>query len=210
MYGLTLTSAPASEPLSVSELKGWLRQDGEDDDALITSLGSAARDMAEKLTGRAFVTQSWLLSMDGFPWPGGWQYLQNPIVWPDPHTIRMPKAPLVSVSGVQYYDLGNVLRTLDPATYDVDAATDPGRISLSMNMTWPVTRLRPGAVRIAFTAGYGDASAVPDIAKQAIRFAVSFWYENRGDDAGVMADLPPASKALLAALWNGEMEYGTP
>lgn len=212
MYGLTLSSAPASEPVALSGsdgLKAWLRVEHAASDDEITALGKAARLLVEKLTGRALVTQTWVLTLDNFPWPGGWQYVNSPAIFPDPHTIRVPKAPLQSVSSVEYYDLSDTLTTLAASTYVVDATTDPGRIFLAMNKVWPVTRLRPGAVRITFVAGYGAASAVPEDLKLAIKMCVAYWYENRGE-APDTNKLPPAAGALLDLTWNGEMEYGLP
>lgn len=208
MYGLTLTSAPAEEPVSLTELKSWLRVDQDNDNALISGLGKAARGLIERLSGRQLVTASWRLTLDTFPYPGGWAYLEAPALFPDPHQIRLPKAPLQSVASVQYYDLNDVLQTLATTTYDVDVDEDPGRIVLAMGKTWPVVRLKPGAVRIAFTAGYGDAADVPEEVKLPIKFAVSFWYEHRGDDSGQPNQLPPAALALLDATWNGCLEYG--
>lgn len=205
MYGLTLTSAPAEEPVSLVELKAWLRVDFDKDNALITALGAAARGMVERLSGRQLVTATWRMTLDTFPYPGGWQFVEAPAIFPDPHQILIPRAPLQSVSSVAYYDLSDTLQTLAATTYDVDAAHDPGRIFLAMGKTWPVVRLKPGAVRITFVAGYGSASSVPEEVKLAIKFAVAFWYENRGEQP---VELPPASKALLDLIWNGCIEYG--
>lgn len=204
-YGLTLTSAPAEEPVSLAELKAWCRVDFDNDDALLTSLGVAARGMVERLCGRQLVTASWRLTLDTFPYPGGWQFLEAPSLFPDPNQILLPKAPLQSVASVEWYDFGNTLNTLATTVYDVDAAHDPGRIMLAMGQVWPVVRLRPAAVRVNFTAGYGAASAVPEEFKMAIRFAVNFWYENRGEEA---KELPPASLALIDLCRNGALEYG--
>ena len=67
---LQLNTPPAAEPVTLAEAKAWLRVDtGDDDDALITSLISAARARAEWHTGRAFVTQGWTLWLDC--WPSG-------------------------------------------------------------------------------------------------------------------------------------------
>lgn len=209
MYGLSLVSPPAEEPVTTQELKDWLRLETSADDALVASLGKAARSLVERLTGRQLVTASWLMTLDAFPWPGGWEFLERPGLFPDPHQIRLPKAPLQSVSSVTYYDMGDVLRTLDTSVYVVDAATDPGRILLAMAKVWPVTRLKPGAVRVTFTAGYGAASAVPEELKLAIKLAVAWWYEHRGDDlAAAPTKLPLAVESLLWATWNGEREYG--
>lgn len=212
MYGLSLVSGPVAEPVSTDEAKAWLRLEHSSDDTLIAGLVAAARGVIERLIGRQLVTASWLLTLDAFPWPGGWQFIDAPGLFPDPHTIRLPKAPLQSVSSIQYYDFGDVLRTLDTSVYDVDVKTDPGRISLAMAKVWPVTRLKPGAVRITFTAGYGAANAVPEELKTAIKMTVAWWYEHRGDDAHQLSGLklPMAVESLLYATWNGELEYGTP
>lgn len=208
MYGLSLTSAPASEPVDTAELKAWLRLEHSADDALVSGLGIAARKALEKQIGRQLVSATWLLTLDGFPWPGGWAMLENPGIYPDPHTILIPKAPLQSVTSIQYYDLGDTLRTLDASTYDVDAVHDPGRIVLAMNKVWPVTRLKPGAVRITFVAGYGAAGTVPEDIKLAIKMVVNHWYEHRGED-GNQDELPAGVRRLLSLNWNGCLEYGT-
>lgn len=207
MYGLTQTSAPASEPVTTAELKSWLRIEHSSDDTDIAALGLAARRLVESYLGRQLVTATWRLTLDGFPWPGGWAYLEVPTLFPDPHTIRLPKAPLQSVTSVEYYDLTGTLQTLAADTYNVDAAHDPGRILLAMGKVWPVTQLRPGAVRVTFVAGYGNAAAVPEELKLAIKMLAAHWYERRGDDDG-QQELPLAVRSLLGANWNGEREYG--
>lgn len=209
MYGLVLSSAPVTEPVSLTELKTWLRRDDSDDDTAITALGAAARRLVENRLGRQLVTATWVLTLDTFPRAGGWAFLESPMIFPDPHTIRLPKAPLQSVQSVEYYDLGDNLLTLASTVYDVDIRTDPGRILLAQNQVWPVTRFKPGAVRVTFTAGYGGASSVPEQVKTAIKMTAAFWYENRGEaieSAGVA--LPLAVETILANEWNGELEYG--
>lgn len=207
MYGLTPVAGPAAEPVSTADLKAWLRVEHDADDAKIAAAGATGRELVERALGRQLATATWLLTLDGFPWPGGWAFLDAPTVFPDPHTIRLPKAPLQSVTSVQYYDLTDTLRTLSAAAYVVDAATDPGRIVLAMGQVWPVTRLRPGAVRVTFSAGYG--AAVPEVVKTAIKMTAAWLYEHAGDDAETAGTpLPAAVDRLLALAWNGELEYG--
>lgn len=207
MYGLTLVTPPAEEPVSLAELKDWLRQEGSGDNPLIAALGVAARRACEQLLGRQLVTATWRLTLPGFPWPGGWAHLAAPLIHPDPHTIRLPKAPLQSVTSVQYYDMANALQALASTVYDVDAAQDPGRITLGQAQVWPVTRLRPDAVRVTFVAGHGAAAAVPETTKLAIKMLAAFWYEHRGESAEARP-VPQAVRALLDSEWNGEREYG--
>ena len=67
MRGLTLVTAPASEPVSLTEAKAHLRLDSADDDSLITALIRSARETAEAHMRRALVSQTWRLSLDRFP-----------------------------------------------------------------------------------------------------------------------------------------------
>ena len=55
--------------MSLTEAKLHLRVEVTDDDALITALISAARQYAETLTQRQFVTATWKLVLDSFPGP---------------------------------------------------------------------------------------------------------------------------------------------
>jgi len=176
---LSLTTPPAAEPVTLDDAKAHLRVDTTDDDALITSLISAARARAEWHTGRAFVTQSWTLWLDG--WPG---------------IIEIPLPPLQSVASVTAYALDDSATVLDAATYQVDTASSPARLTLKPNASPPVALRRINAIAIVFTAGYGEAgSDVPAPVREAILKIVANFYVNRGDAAAVT---PAEALALLA------------
>jgi uncharacterized phiE125 gp8 family phage protein len=64
---LRLITPPASEPVTREQAKNHLRVDINDDDTLIDSLITVARQRAEEFTRRAFLTQTWewtLLSLN--------------------------------------------------------------------------------------------------------------------------------------------------
>jgi hypothetical protein len=220
VYGLTQTSPPAAEPLSTAEGKAWLRLSPSftDDDTLVDDLIADAREYVERVSGRQLVTASYTLTLDGFPGginpsgdpagrggpPPAWFRWDRACI--GPWSVYIPKPPLQSVTAVTYYDLAGNLQTLAPAVYDVDPSKDPGVLSLSQYQVWPITRLRPGAVQIAFAAGYGLASAVPGVYRRAMRMLLNLWYEHRGED-GDRQD-SPAVDALLASASNGALEYG--
>lgn len=67
--GLNLLSPPIVEPVSLAELKEFLRIDQDDNsqDSTIAALAVAARAWAETFTGKRFVQQTWRLYMDFFP-----------------------------------------------------------------------------------------------------------------------------------------------
>ena len=66
---LILISPPAVEPVTISELKNFLKVDPGDDtqDDVLATLAMAARSWCEGFTGRRFVQQTWQLLMDFFP-----------------------------------------------------------------------------------------------------------------------------------------------
>lgn len=67
--GLVCLQPPAVEPVSLAELKEFLRIDADDasQDATIADLALDARAYCETFTARKFVQQQWQLLMDFFP-----------------------------------------------------------------------------------------------------------------------------------------------
>lgn len=182
-------------------MKNHLRVDFTDDDDLVTSLITAAREYVETITGRCLVTSNWVYYLDTFPY--GWDRTSAParssvnrIIewWANVQNIRIPQAPLQTITKIEYLPSGNssAYLTLDPATYVVDATSNPAVVSPVANAYWPYTYAVHNAVKISFTAGY---VSVPEAIKTAIRMTVAFWYENREDSATV----PKAVEYLLAS-----------
>jgi uncharacterized phiE125 gp8 family phage protein len=175
---LQLNTPPAAEPVTLDQAKAWLKVDTSDEDALISSLVSAARARAEWHTGRAFVTQSWTLWLDE---------------WREP-CAEIPLPPLQGVSSLTLYARDDSATVLGAGNYTVDAASQPGRVMLKQCVA--LANLRPiNAAAIAFTAGYGGADAVPGPISQAILEIAAVLYAHRGDDA---APTPDVALTLLA------------
>lgn len=81
---LHLKTAPAVEPISLDEAKLHLKVDSADDNALITALIKTARQLAEKETKRAFITQTLQMLLDSAP-----------------ALIEIPRPPLQSVVSIK-------------------------------------------------------------------------------------------------------------
>jgi uncharacterized phiE125 gp8 family phage protein len=190
-FGLTLVTPPASEPVSDTEAKLHLRVDHTADDSLIDSLITAARRQVETHTGRALVTQTWDMALDG--WPCGGE-------------IDIPLPPLQSVTSLTYYDTSSNATVWSSSNYQVVTDGVRGRLVLGYGKTWPAVTLRPAAgIIVRFVAGYGAASAVPEDIKAAIKLWLGHLYANReavtgtgGVTVGPQV-VPMAVDALLAA-----------
>jgi uncharacterized phiE125 gp8 family phage protein len=161
---------PAIEPVTLDEAKKHLNVSIGDDDALIQGFITAARQLAENMTGRQMVTATWVGRLDGFPADG---------------EIPLPKPPLQSVTSIKYFDLDGVEQTLDTGVYLVDADSTPGRILLSPDQNWPGTRAQANAITIEFVAGWPVAGEPPSVAttpeaiKSWIKLRVAGMYEFR-------------------------------
>lgn len=176
---LRLITAPASEVVTSAEAKAHLRVDHADDDALIIAYLTSARahlDGRDGILGRALMTQTWELVLDTFPVA----------------QIALPLPPLQSITSIKYQDSNNVEQTMDAADYVVDATSEPACVHPAT--AWPSTYSTPNAATIRFVAGYGNASAVPEPIKTAIKLKVQALYDNVPPDQ--MAAIDRASDAL--------------
>ena len=166
---LVQTIAPASEPITLTDAKAHLRveTDFTEDDAIIGTFISAARESCEARTGRQLVTATYALRLSGFPCGD---------------SIEIPKPPLVDVTSIAYVDTDGATQALSTDVYEVDHYTTPGRVVLKYGQVWPATRSQRNAVAITFVAGY---EAAPQLLKQGMLMRIAHWYENREDSAPV-------------------------
>ena len=180
---LQLVTPPAGEPISLAEAKLHLRVDGGDDDLMIGSLITAARQAAETITGRQLMTARWRLVLDAFPGPllmhaGSGSSFSLPA-----HAILLAKCPVQSVVSVEYLDMNGTTQVLPASDYVLDAACEPARLSPVFGKTWPPTLPQIGAVTVTFDAGYGSASEVPEGLKSWIKLRVGSLYGHREEMA---------------------------
>lgn len=180
-------TAPAVEPVTLTEAKAHLRVDHTDEDTLITALIPAARQLAEMHSRRAFVTRTLDAALDD---------------WPYDDVIELAYPPLASVTSITYLDDAGDSHTMSSDDYFVDTISQPGRICLADDANWPAETLRRrAAITIRYVCGYGLAAAVPQNYKAAILLLIGHLFENREAvivGAGLSATaIPLAVDALL-------------
>jgi uncharacterized phiE125 gp8 family phage protein len=180
---LQLVTPSLEEPVSLWEAKLHLRVDFDEDDTLIASLITAARQAAETLTGRQFVTARWKMVLDSFPGPSLMGVPAGQSFSLPGHAVLLPKCPVQSVIAINYLDMGGALQTMPASSYTVDAACEPARITPVFGQIWPPTLPQIGSVGVIFDAGYGSASDVPAGIKSWIKLRVGSLYSHREEMA---------------------------
>ena len=187
MPNYRLVTAPATEPLTLNEVKLFLRVDDTTEDDLITSLITAARGLVEGHTWMPLISQIWAMQFD--------KDELNLLVW------NINKAPLISVSSITYYDSDNNIQTLAASSYEVDIYGSPARFRIK---TMPSVYDRMNALQLNFVCGYANAAAVPQPIKQALYMIIGHLYENRQDviTGTQVNEIPMASEYLLQPYRN--------
>lgn len=166
---LKQVTKPAALAVSMAAAQMAARADVRDDgtsdlDAEIVTQVKAITEEAEHYCGRAFIAQTWRVTLDAFP-----------------AAIQLPHPPLISVVHVKFYDADGVLQTLHPQDYLVDAESEPGFIVPGSGKAWPATAARINAVEVQYTCGYGaDESFVPDSIKGYILVRVQEHFSTPG------------------------------
>ncbi len=169
-------SPPAVEPVSLIELKEFLRMD-LGDTSQDTSLAEAeldARAFCEAFTGRRFVQQSWSLYLDFFP---GYIDLKlagakvsspfvsgsNAVLVGIRYALVPPYPPVRSIDRFQYQDANGDVTVMTETTplnpngdYVADLLSSPARLTPPFGKMWPVARVVVNAVQIDYTVGYAS------------------------------------------------------
>lgn len=184
---ISVTSAPAVEPVTAAEVKLFSKIDFSDDDTLLTIQIKSARQMVEKYLNKALITQTlkaYYINYGNRIWlPYG------------PHQsvtslTRYRRAESsVLVNDTDYYIMGD-------NTYYIDL--EPTGIQ-NPRGTSKNESLSAWNLEVIYVAGYGLASTdIPQPIKEAILKTVETNYDLRGNVTDSIAyELPNTAKALI-------------
>lgn len=176
---INVVTARPVDAVSLSEAKEQLRIESTvfDHDAALRRYIKAAHDYAEGITGRTLVQTTYDYWID--KWPAG-------------DAIELPRPPLQSVTSVTYtkWDSTSTTLTADD-DYVADTDSEPGRVVLEYDETWPTDELHPkNPIKIRYVAGYAADSSptdyranIPEEIRIAILMLVGHWFNNR--EAGI-------------------------
>jgi uncharacterized phiE125 gp8 family phage protein len=184
---VNVISVDGVEPITIEEAKEQCYIPTTDSDvttfSILDSLIKATREYAESKTWRTLVDKTLEYRCDIFPYGETSEHTTGKL---NRNIIEIPNPPLREVVSIKYI-LNGSEQTLDPSNYVVDTRSTPGRIEPVQ--FWPNTDDVIDAVRIRYTAGYGDdneISSVPESLKIAMKMHIKALYDNR--DAFVLLD----------------------
>lgn len=178
------TAAPDSTKplLTVAECKSFMRIDFTDEDDTITGLIATATDSLDQYAGtlgRCLINQTWRLNFAN---------------WPDCN-IRLPFAPVQSITSIKYYDTANSQQTVTNTNYNLYEDALSPFVKFISTYAHPALYDREDAIEVLFVAGYGaDATFVPAPIKHAAKMSVAYWFEHRDEEG----KLPEPARHLIA------------
>jgi len=233
MAGLYVSQEPSVEPVTLAQAKNFLRVSITDDDDLIGFLITAARESCESFCSRSFAVKNYTQTLDSFPYytdtvlsqmayPPSYYSLPmySTTLWNYSQMIKLFMPPAIEVQGIDYTDPNGVNKTLLQDTdFLLDNVNEPSRIFPMVGQMWPPCLYCPNAVRIRFTAGFGDTTdsdpapvdgelpqgagsqPMPGRVKVAMLQLLNNWYENReAATPGSMNEIPNHVRMLLWSL----------
>jgi uncharacterized phiE125 gp8 family phage protein len=167
---LKIINPPVVEPISLEEVKQHLRIAGSDEDIILLSMIKQAREFCEDFQNKKYITQTLELVIDSFP---RYNYI----------SFRNC-SPVQCVESIKYYDTNGQEFIFDNNNYIVDTDSFVNRIVLGYCKLWPIVQLQPiNAVRIRFTAGFGDGvESVPETVKWAMILHMRLLYDDYRPD----------------------------
>jgi uncharacterized phiE125 gp8 family phage protein len=180
------TSTPATYPVTLVEVKLWLRITHDAEDDLLNSLITAATEKAEKITNRVFIERTYTGNFSGL----------DCSKYETGYFIALRRAPLVAGS-ITIVDVmsGDERVTIYDTDYEIKDKSGFTRLVFCTINDNP--DCVPYPYRVLFSAGYGAAEAVPEPIKTAIKEMIAYWYQNRGDCGGQGGEIPAIADGIL-------------
>ncbi len=145
-----LLTGPALSPVSLAEAKAHLHLESSftTDDSDINADILTATEIAESITFRRLISQTWKMYLGGWTGRDPNRYF--------PRGFYIPYGQLQSVTHIKYTDTDGDQTTWDADTeYDVDTYAEPGAVALAYNKSFPTAQLYPmNPIEIQFITGW--------------------------------------------------------
>ncbi len=176
-------SPPVAEPLTLAEVRAHLRLDTDDEDELLLSLITVAREHLEQETGLVLAVRNFRLCLDA---------------WPDDGILTIARGPVRQVTDVTVYDGEGEATAVPLDGHLLDGEARPARLWLR---DVPAPGRVLNGIEVEFVAGFGESGAeVPDTLKRAMLVQIGAMFACRGVVApeAQPAVVPPGYDRLIA------------
>lgn len=187
-----------SKPITLEEIKSYLRITGSTEDSLLNIFIDSAVSAFEACSNIDLMNKTYKAYLDSFPFDDFFCFSQLNTCYNYP-ILTLPRGKVSSIVQIQYYKDGNLV-TFDSSKYRLLESTSFGKLTTTENNSYPTNAdcIRQ-AVEITFVSGFGDTAAdIPSDIKIALMSYIANLYENRGDCNGCGISNPPQfSKACM-------------
>lgn len=176
-----IKTGPATEPVTLEEVKAFIKVDGSVEDSFLEQCILAARKAMEGHLGRSLITQTIVLRLNS---------------WPE-NVLTLPRPPLISVVQVRTLDESDAATVYASSNYYLMTG-ERSQLVIKWGKTPPVNTDRSyGGYEVEYTAGYGAAAAnVPEAIRQAILQWIAAIYETRVPDFSTVPQIVNATLGL--------------
>lgn len=183
------TVPDTGEPVTLAEAKLAARVDGDELDTFISGAITAAREMAEQLTGQVYLRRT----------------LRKMIAdWPDDDEVFFVHRP--TACAISYWAEDRQWAVLDEASFEYGDVGSWAGIAPALDSAWPTLGRRAIGPRVIvdWTAGPASRADVSEAVKLYIKATVSGWVNN-GD---FHTNQQLVANPLLAGLLDSERLWG--
>lgn len=152
---LDLVEEPQLEPLTLSEIKLYLRIDGNHEDDMLMTMLKSSRYAAEEYMNNSIVKRKLKLTFFDFM----------------PKEVRLLKGPVTNLVSISIIDSKDNKTAIPESRYSLK-----GKHTLSCDA--PINGTK---IEVIYEAGFSNISTdIPEIIKQGLLSQIAYVYENRG------------------------------
>lgn len=165
------TIEKGSSPVTLADLKSFLKIDDNSEDTILTMCLESATDSVQGYLKRVPVLAEFNLWLDAFPIekdPFQHRFFNS-------QEIYLPFPPIINLKSIKTYNVANVETVFSNTKYQVDKVG--GRIYLNQGEVWPSELRNLKSILVNYEAGYQENC--PPIVKQAVLMQASAIYNDR-------------------------------
>jgi hypothetical protein len=179
--------------------KLFLRVDYAADDALITSLVSAATKLCENYLNWHILDYTYTAIFNGIP-AEKLTGVGRSVYFLEPTKLELKKIHVQSIVEVKSVDVTGVESIFPNTNYHLLATDNSYFIELEEASSWPSPLRSWDSFHVRFKCGYNSVSEIDESIISAIKIILFDFYENRNSLTSIELVIPPKALAILSPI----------